>query len=576
MSSRVTAPVGAEPATGAPTPEDRDVAAPLADGPALLVVLLASVVVVGTAAELLGLRPLATRSGSVVALVLALAPVVALALHQRSAGSARSGRSPVRWAAVGRGLLVAAPALLLLALLLGSLALPTAARVEWFLGGDHVRNVVLVADERAHGALDYSARNYPRGWHTLVTLVWSLTGPTGPRTDLLGLVSVMSALCWLLSVALTLATATLTAALAHRVGVRPRAAAVAAALAGAATLWPAFLGSYQALGFEGTFTAALLLAVGLREVLARPASVTALLTTWGGVLVMSHTWQLLLPVSGLLALTASWAWIRRTRAARPRSVAAVAGLALLAGAVSLPPLTAVVETVGVGHAVVADVEAPVPLWLLVLGLVATAGLVVAHRKDRGLVVPLLLCALPALTAVVLALRLGIPVTRYYPAKLLWHTTVLGLSPLAVVGALTWERDASSSGRVVVRGLLATVAAACTVGALVAPWGAFTGAWRSSDGATVLRLLAAPGAERAQVVWSDGVLVTDAVTRILLDAYRSGERTSDTLQHSASVEEECALLQAAATPTVLTDRPEADVRARYACVPDLRVVTVPTD
>jgi hypothetical protein len=570
--ARATAPSGpARPAAPAPG----DVAAPLADVLALLVVLLASVVVVATAAEVLDLRPLASRGGSLLALLVALVPVGLLAAHlvrgRRARPPAASRRSRT-----GRMLLVAAPALLLVAVLLWSFTLPTADRVAWFVNGDHVRHLVLVADERARGALDYARRDYPRAWHTTVTLGWSVTGPSGPRADLVGLVSLMSALCWLLYAALTLATSSLTAALAHRVGVRALPAAVAAALAGAATLWPGFLGSYQTLGFEGTFTAAVVLAVALREVLVRPSSVTASVTTWAGVLVTAHTWQLLLPVSGLLALAATWARVRwAVPEERRRRVVESVGLAAVAGAASLPALTAVVGKVGVGHAAVGDVEAPVPLWLLALGLVAAGVLAVSRRRDRDLILVLALSVLPALTAVGLAVRLGIPVTRYYPAKLLWHTTVLGLSSVAVLGAIAWVRAGSATLRgVVVRGLLGVVAVSCAVGGALGPRGAFTGVWPTVDAATVLRLLATPGAERAQVVWSNGRLVTDDATRIMLDGYRAEASRRDTVQHSPSVEEECALLRAAARPAVLSDRPEEEVRARYACVPGLEVVRAP--
>lgn len=557
-------------------PRPGDVAAPLADGLALLVVLLASVVVVATAAEVLDLRPLASRGGSLLALLVALVPVALLAAHLRRG---RRGHLPEgsRRSRAGRMLLVAAPALFLVAVLVWSFTLPTADRVAWFVNGDHVRHLVLVADERARGALDYALRDYPRAWHTTVTLGWSLTGPSGPRADLVGLVSLMSTLCWLLFAVLTLATSSLTAAVAHRVGLRARPAAVAAALAGAATLWPGFLGSYQTLGFEGTFTAAIVMAVALREVLVRPASVTASVTTWAGVLVTAHTWQLLLPVSGLLALAATWARVRRALPeARLRRVLESVALAVVVGLASLPALTAVVGKVGVAHAAVADVEAPVPLWLLTLGLVAAGLLAASRRRDRDLLLVLALSALPALTAVGLALRLGIPVTRYYPAKLLWHTTVLGLSSVAVLGALAWVRAGSATLRgVVVRGLIGTLAVACAVGGVLGPRGAFSGVWPTVDGATVLRLLDTPGAERAQVVWSEGRLVTDDAVRIMLDGYRPEAGRADTLQHSPSVEEECRLLRAAATPTVLSDQPEAEVRARYACVPGLDVVRAPT-
>jgi hypothetical protein len=45
------------------------------------------------------------------------------------------------------------------------------------------------------------------------------------------------------------------------------------------------------------------------------------------------------------------------------------------------------------------------------------------------------------------------------------------------------------------------------------------------------------------------------------------------QARLTIEQECALLEAAARPVVLSTQPEASVRARYACVPGLTVIRV---
>ena len=135
-------------------------------------------------------------------------------------------------------LVVAAPALVLVGYALVAFLLPTSSRVEWFVNGDHVRHLVLVADERARGALSYEIRPYPRGWHTSVALLWSALGGPGSPPQLAGLIDLMSTCAWLLSAALALATATLGAAVATRVGLRPVAACVAAAVAASVTLWP--------------------------------------------------------------------------------------------------------------------------------------------------------------------------------------------------------------------------------------------------------------------------------------------------------------------------------------------------
>ena len=48
---------------------------------------------------------------------------------------------------------------------------------------------------------------------------------------------------------------------------------------------------------------------------------------------------------------------------------------------------------------------------------------------------------------------------------------------------------------------------------------------------------------------------------------------DRLGDAEDVEQECALLEDAARPVVLSTEPEASVRSRYACVPDLTVIRV---
>ena len=125
--------------------------------------------------------------------------------------------------------------------------------------------------------------------------------------------------------------------------------------------------------------------------------------------------------------------VRHTDGSSCWAAAAVSGLSIL------PSFAAVATQVGVGHAVVADVEVPVPVVFAVAGVAASLGLAWWRRRDLILVGVLLLVCLPALTGVVLALRLGISPTTYYPGKLLWHTAALGLTTVAAVLALAWQR-----------------------------------------------------------------------------------------------------------------------------------------
>jgi len=532
----------------------------------VFVLTLACVVVVAVASDLVGWKPLASRWTSLLVLVVVVLLVAGTWL--RTKGTAAPGgsshpapRRRLRW-------LLAAPSLVLVGYAVGALFLSRASRVEWFLNGDHVRHLVLVADIQANGALSYDSRIYPRAWHTAVALLASVAGVDS--TGLLGLIDVMATATWLLSALVALTTATLTFSVGRRAGLAPVPACLTGALGGAATLWPSFLGHYQALGLESSLIAAVVLAVCLRELLERLGSLTAFLVCAAGLTVMGHTWQLLLPVSGAAALVSGWVYLRAGRRLRVITVGSVAVAVTL---VVLPSLTAVATTVGVGHAAVADIVAPVPVLTLVGAAASVVLLAWRRRADVPLLVVLALVALPAITSFALAARVGVSVTTYYPAKLLWHSALLGLAAVGAVAGLLWSRlgEARPAFAAPARALMGAVGALCALGAVYAPSPAFTGAWSTADGATVLSLVTAEGAERATVVWSDGRLNTDAVTRIVLDAYRPEDSRVDTAQQRLDVEGDCRLLEAAPEPVILSNRPEAEVRARYGCAPDAVVL-----
>ena len=448
--------------------------------------------------------------------------------------------------------------------------LPVGQRTEWYLGGDHVRHLVLTAEEQAAGVLSYGVESYPRAWHTVVALVWTASG-LRPEDSVTEVVDVSALLVWLLSAALALTTAALAASLGTRTGLGVRASAGAGFVAGCVTAWPLFLATYQALGLEGSLVAASVLAVVLRARLLDPTGARGFVVAVAGGVVLAHTWQLLLPVAALAALGPARGLVRSGRRGR-----LVLGAGVVLGAVAAwPALLAVVTRVGLQHASDADVVSPVPWAFLVPGLAAGVVLVL-RRRDRRTAGVLAQMALPGVTGVLLALYLGIPPTDYYPSKLLWHTAVLGLAPLAVVVVAVAVRvdGASFRGasllRVVGGGSLATV----LLFALLGPFAAFTGGWSTTDGPTVLRAVSAPGAAQAQVVWTGGPLITDTVARILLSAVHPTSGGITRPQESLTVPQECALLRAVSAPTVLSDRPAATVRSRYACAPDLRVVPVP--
>jgi hypothetical protein len=250
------------------------------------------------------------------------------------------------------------------------------------------------------------------------------------------------------------------------------------------------------------------------------------------------------------------------------SVLVVVSLAIL------PAITAIATTVGIAQAAVADVDAPVPVLSLALALVATSFLAWRHCAERGLVAVLGLVVLPALTSVAIATRVGVSVASYYPAKLLWHTAALGLAAIGASAGVLWTYlgGRGPSYRVAARALVGAAGVLCVLGAIWAPSRAFSGAWSTADGATVLSLIRTEGADRAVVVWSDGRSNTDAITRIALDAYKPEASRVDTPQQKLSVAEDCRLLSEASEPVILSNRPLEEVRARYSCAPESRVIT----
>lgn len=534
-------------------------------GPALrlpdaFVQVLAAAVVLGEGAAALGVRPLSHVWGS--RLFLAVLLFV--------------GAASQRWPRVGldhrsRGdLLCLLPAVLLTVYAVWArAALSPGMRSEWFLGGDHVRHLIFVAEEQATGNLSYVHQPYPRAWHTLLTAAWTATGGRPDPAGLASLVDLMSTATWLLPALLSIATGTFAVVLARASGLPERTAALAGVASAMAVLLPPFLSVYQALGFETSLVAAVALAVSAKLAVA-PASRSSLVTCAGAVVVVAHTWQLLLPVAGLSLLAVA------VRLARGRgSGLPVGAVIVVCAAAAYPGVLAVAKGVGVGHAAVSDIEAPYPLLPLLAGLMAAG--VLGWRSPRGRSADLILLAvvaLPAITALGIATLQKVSLDLYYPSKLLWESAVLGLAPTGVAVACLVRRLSTSNiltartARVVV-----TVTVVLIAGyAAISPLGAFAGAWSTVDGPRTLSAVTSPGADRAQVVWL-GSRGDDTIGRILLDFYRAGETSERVPQEPLSVADECRLLRAATRPTVLTDRPAGEALRRYECVPGIQVVLV---
>jgi hypothetical protein len=461
------------------------------------------------------------------------------------------------------------PGLVILGYAAGVRFLTDGDRVEWFLGGDHVRHLIFVAEEQSAGNLSYGVQPYPRGWHTLVTSIWSATGPKADGPRLHSLIDLMSTMTWLLPAVLSVATGAFTVSLASRVGLSSRWAGIAGLLAASGTLLPPFLSTYQALGFENSLVGAVAVVVAAQCALTVPRLETVVIAA-AAVVTVAHAWQLLLPAVGLAFLVVTW---RAGNAGVPRW--ALALLWALVAVVAAPSVGAVVADIGLGHGTDSDVEAPYPLVVLVAVALACVHLCGAASTRQWAWLPVSVVATPALTGLALAAVLGISVSHYYPSKLIWHTTAIGLAPLAVAGTQggLWLMHRANRGlSVAAGGVFRALVVGVVLYALITPAGAFVGAWSSVDGPKVLGAVTSEGAGRAQVVWL-GSLGNDTIGRILLDFYRAGSTTARTPQEPQDVPGECRILRSSQAPAVLTDRPADEVRSRYACVPDVTVVAV---
>lgn len=534
---------------------------------AATVVALSALVAVASTLGPLGLRPLVPGVPGLLTLV-GFVGVAAVSFTWLRRGVRRCGR-PTRPATM-RLVAVAFPALLLVAYLVAARRLSVGQRIEWYLGGDHVRHFIMTAGEQATGWLSYSGESYPRAWHTLQATTWSALG-LRPEADVVALLDLSATLVWLLSALLTLSTASLAATWAHRSGLAPNWSAAAGAAAGFVTLTAWFLGNYQGLGLEGSLVSACTLAAVLRTQVVVPADARALVVSAAGVVVIAHSWQLLLPVVGLAALRSAVLVARRHGRA-----GMIGGLALAAASLgaAAPSLVAVVNDIGIDHATDADVEVPVPWVVLGLGLAAAGAFGLRGTPWARWVLALMV--LPAVTGLALAGYVGITPDTYYSSKLLWHSAALLLAPLALgaAGLSSALSAAGSRAAAVLRAPAATVALIAMALAAIQPAAAFLGFWSTVDGPTVLRLLTTPGAGTAQVVRSSGDLDTDTLTRTLLDAVRPEPGVLRTPQRPVTLAEECDLLVQASTPVVLSDLAEADVRQRYRCAPDLTIVRAP--
>lgn len=400
-----------------------------------------------------------------------------------------------------------------------------------FLATDYVEHAWLVSDLAGDRNLTYPISGstgeyglvdtYPRGVHATIAWLVSIPGlPTGGTERWITSLAAVIMGAWLATV-LTIAVMGLTITVAARRLSRSLLPTTAAAIIGIAALGVVMAvgGRWLVImtldGFLTTAAAAWLLAVVVLVASRDKPTQRAgfLLTAVAACLLMAHLWTLLLPPLAVVALLALIAWWRSGHPHVVPVLLAVAGMTVLA----LPVLWSVATGFGINYATSLGTFGAYPLAVTVTVAVAfvvvavLAGIRVGHRgwwvTWLVLVVGLLVTGLLLLSYTTsLGAADNLPrgqVMPYYPAKVLWHPTVLAFPALAagagVAVALAWRAPA-----VVTRQSLTLIRVGIVVGismlvsgALITEpvWNQARAAWRtqtlaSADVAYALLALAA--------------------------------------------------------------------------------------
>lgn len=443
----------------------------------------------------------------------------------------------------------------------------------WVFGGDHVRHLAMVVQTYRSGALDYSTQSYPRAWHTLLAALWSSGGAAVDGPGFTDLVTIVAVCCWGVFAVISLAVALLAQLLARDLGLSHRGSDVAGLVAGTLVLGSPFAGDYLALGFETSSLAGLALVVAALQVVRATGSRVSVLTCAGAVFVVANAWPLLIPGVGVALPLTAWSLVRH----RPLRVAVVGlvGAALLLG-LSLVPVVSAATAFDVASqgAAVGDASLlPAGGWAVAAALAVVAGLVF-RLGGRAVVRYSVVVVVTCLVGPALAWYSGVSLSSYYPAKTLWAAGLVGLPWLAclVVAGVSAANSTTGVRRLPLVPLAAGTAAVSAL-SIAAPVLALFGSWSPVDGDSVVQAVRARGASGAQVFWSGGDWALDATIQSLLPFYSIGPDDYPSPVPRDSLEDQCARLRGAGTPTVLSPVDPATVRARFSCVPDITVIEV---
>lgn len=307
--------------------------------------------------------------------------------------------------------------------------------------------------------------------------------------------------------------------------------------------------------------------------LRRPFAGVAMWTACSALVVVANAWQLLVPAAMIPAIFCGVTYLRDG----PKRAVPV-GLAVVATSVLCwPPLWALLRDHALSATTVAGgVHVTLPRVVLICCCLASAALAALSRDARVVGTAALLMA-PAAIALYLVLA-GAEIDDYYPTKLLWHSTVLGLAALGVVLTHLYRRflasDLAEGGpRRVFSSFPAAILLIFLGLAVVAPWRAFDGLWSTVNGDLVLDAVTTDRASEADVVWLGDTPTNDSVARILLTFYRVGGTWKWGVQSRWDREGECRVLRSGPASSVLTTERSDLVGLRYSCVPRVDVIPV---
>jgi hypothetical protein len=219
-----------------------------------------------------------------------------------------------------------------------------------------------------------------------------------------------------------------------------------------------------------------------------------------------------------------------------------------------------------------DVPPPLLIWAAVaLGACAW---VVLRRPREGL--PIIAPVVTAVAAAgALVVFLDLPLEAYYPNKTLWAAVVLALPVIAASASqvLSVLDGGSLMARAsfVVTGAVVALAAGLS---LTTPVFGVLGSWSTADGDRVMETVTSPRAPEASVVWGVAGVREDATSQLLLDFYSATARSVPLGLAPTTVDAQCALLQQARRPLVISNSDPAVVRTRFSCAAPVVVVEGP--